>query len=481
MRKKSEWLYYITFCSFVVFVSMSVILRSEKGRVFWIIASMVIMAQLFIGAYKAMTKNELSWRETEQTGIKNNDLPLMFFVMMFMALAVRVGFAAQYSGHYYDMGAFRGWASYLSKNGLMNFYSSQGAGVHPPGYLYVILLMGKIISRFGLSDIAANFVLKVPVMIIDIVVGAFIYKIARKKFSQNTSLIIMGVWLFNPAIFVDSAIWGQVDIVYTLFVALTLYFIAEKKLIISYCMFALAVLMKPQAVVVTPVLIYGIIDQIFMHGFNKKLFIKSLIFGLVMMAGMLAVLVPFGFITTLPKMLNNLKGSSSAVVQNAFNIWLVMGKNYRLISTELNNIGYVILALIVAFSAFVFFRTKGKEKVYITGAILILSTYMLAVKMTERYAFTSVILLLMLYIERPNKNSARLYCVASLSQFYNIAWTLLAYTKGNSIRWYSAANVLVYIYILYIVLKDYCRIDFKKLGNLTAKLKRLNTQSKEKQ
>ena len=216
-------------------------------------------------------------------------------------------------GHGYDLSCFRSWSLRLAQNGLGNFYSSDNFNNYPPGYMYVLWIIGKLKLAFNLDDLAFNRLLRIPALIIDIVSALFIYKTAKKKFTPNISLIIMSVWLFNPTVVLDSSIWGQVDIIYTFCLCLMLYFITEKKLIYSYFTFAVCILLKPQSFIVTPILIYGIIDQVFLSGFNKKFFLKNLLFGLGAIAAIFVVCLPFGIGPVIAQYIDTLRGSEYIV------------------------------------------------------------------------------------------------------------------------------------------------------------------------
>jgi hypothetical protein len=144
-------------------------------------------------------------------------------------------------------------------------------------------------------------------------------------------------------------------------------------------------------------------------------------------------------------------------------MWGAIGKNYAWISNKESIIGYILITISVIFSAFVYFRTKGKEKVYFTAAVLVLCSYMLSVKMNERYAFAAIIFLLLTFIEKPTKNNAISYFVITLSQFFNIAWVLFVfetdfykYYPSKQICVYSAINVIIFAFIIYVALKDFC-------------------------
>lgn len=464
MIKKTSWMLCTIFCASVIFASMNVAIVGQAHKIFWLCMIIFIASLMFAGAYSAVKSRKAVPETAAAKGTGRRDEWIIFTFMLLTALLLRVMFALQYGGYYYDMKAFREWSAILANSGMGGFYATQGFGVHPPGYLYVLLLIGKLNTHFAFSETVLNFVLKVPVMLLDLAAGALVYKAARKKLGTDVSLIMMCMWLFNPAILINSAIWGQLDVVFTFFVALTLYFVAEKKLIVSYCMFAVAILMKPQAVVATPALIYGMIDQIFLHGFDKKTFRTHLIIILGVIAAILIAFIPFGFMKTIKIFLDSLH-SSQFTTRNAFNLWAMLGKNNIQIKNSYALTGYILVALLTVFSAFVYFRGKGRDKIYFCGGLLVFGTYMLSTQMNERYAYAAVILMLMAYVTNPTGNNARVFCVVSAAVFFSTGWVLFAYSKVPiGPRIYGTADMLLFAYVIYVALVDYCGVDFAKMG-----------------
>ncbi len=393
---------------------------------------------------------------------KKPDYSIYAGVLVFAAVLVRVICAWQYTGHTYDMSCFRSWASRLAGEGFGAFYSSGNFNNYPPGYMYVLWVVGKIAAAFKVSDEAFNILLKMPAILLDLLSGIFIYRIAEKKFSPKKALIVMSAWLFNPAVITDSSLWGQVDIAYTFALGVMMYFIAERKLIYSYFMFALCILLKPQTFVITPVLIYAVIDQVFLPGFDKKIFLKNLLWGLAAIASIFIVSMPFGIGYVFKQYTETLKGSEY-IVQNAFNAWAMLGKNYNWITMKASVIGYIFLAISVVFSAVVYFRSEGKSKVYFTAGLLMLCSFMLSVKMNERYAYAVMMFMLLAYIEKPDKGNALSYFLVTLMQFFNIAWVLFIfesdfykYYPSKQICVYSVFSVLIFAFIIYVALKNYC-------------------------
>ena len=202
----------------------------------------------------------------------------MIFIFLFaVALLIRLIAAAIYKGNETDMNCFLLWSQSVFTDGLKKFYLSDSFHDYPPGYMYILYVVGAIRALFSWAwDSTASIVLtKMPAIIADMVTGWLIYKIACKRMRETGAALVSALYLLCPMIILDSAVWGQTDSVFTVFMLLMCYLISEKKLIPSYFVFAIGILIKPQSLFFTPVLICGIIDQVFLEDFNWKKFFKN--------------------------------------------------------------------------------------------------------------------------------------------------------------------------------------------------------------
>ncbi|MFC7441846.1 glycosyltransferase 87 family protein [Laceyella putida] len=93
----------------------------------------------------------------------------------------------------------------------------------------------------------------------DIATAYLIYWLADKVLPSKISLLAAAFYIFNPAIFINSTFWGQVDSFFTLLVVLAVFMISEKKVSLSAGLFAAAVLMKPQGIIFLPVLFFELV------------------------------------------------------------------------------------------------------------------------------------------------------------------------------------------------------------------------------
>lgn len=76
--------------------------------------------------------------------------------------------------------------------------------------------------------------------------------------------------MLSPVVVLDSSAWGQVDGVFTFFLLLVCYLCMEEKRIFAYFAFVAGVLIKPQMIMFAPLLIWTIIEQVFLKDFQRK-------------------------------------------------------------------------------------------------------------------------------------------------------------------------------------------------------------------
>ena len=108
-----------------------------------------------------------------------------------------------------------------------------GFYAYPPAWLYWLILttfIGKLYPNLNFHVL----MIKLPIIISDILVGILAYGIAaRLGFDEKKSLLIMGIWLFNPITYFMSSIWGMFDSIAVLFMLISIKYIIDEKYIRS--------------------------------------------------------------------------------------------------------------------------------------------------------------------------------------------------------------------------------------------------------
>ncbi len=123
------------------------------------------------------------------------------------------------SGFESDLTSFRAWAMHLAETGPGTFYATAGFADYPPGYLYVLWLiggLGHVLAPLANADPAAvtTALIKLPAIFADIAVGLVLFLVARswrapRRDADRVALVAAGFYLFNPVTWYDSAIWDR--------------------------------------------------------------------------------------------------------------------------------------------------------------------------------------------------------------------------------------------------------------------------------
>src|SRR5690606_40333680 len=82
-----------------------------------------------------------------------------------------------------------------------------------------------------------------------------IYKQANKKLSFPVSFGLMMIYLFNPVVLLDGAVWGQVDSIFSILIIISVGLYTDGRLGKASVIFALAALTKPQAFIFMPIVL----------------------------------------------------------------------------------------------------------------------------------------------------------------------------------------------------------------------------------
>lgn len=420
---------------------------------------------------------------------------VLLWIIFGAAFVVRIIAAAVYKGNETDMNCFLIWSQNVFEDGLSKFYLSDSFHDYPPGYMYILYIVGAIRALFSWAwDSKASIVLtKLPAIIADMFTAYLIFKIASKRLKESGAALLSAVYLFCPMVILDSAVWGQTDSVFTVFMVLMCYLITEKKLILSYFVFAIGILIKPQSLFFTPVLICGIIDHVFLEDFNWKKFFKNLVLGVaaILMIGVL--MLPFGFSQALNQYTGTLKSYEYASI-NAYNFWNMLGLNWasqydKLLGVQYKTWGTIAIVLTVIISIIISLRCKKNAgKYYFIGGFVVTTVFMFAVRMHERYLFPAMVMFLLAFAVRLRKEIYMLYVLVSTVAFYNAAHVLFVYDNTNFNSKapipiaISIGLLLTVLFIFYAAAKLYFKPvdDSEEISDIMAQIEKKNQKMQGK-
>lgn len=348
-----------------------------------------------------------------------------FWILLPLFLIVRIIFAANFDGYPTDMNCFHAWSRMIYNDGFANFYTSKAFTDYPPGYMYILYLIGFLINTFKLETHTIYILLKIPAIICDILCGYLIYKLAKEKFSEKLSLMLVSTFMLNPAIITNSSVWGQVDSVLTVFILLTLYLLYKERLYASYFVYVIALIIKPQALFYGPVLLFGLIENVFLKDFSWKKTFTHLGVGILAIASGFLLFIPFGVENVINQYIATLSSYKYASV-NAYNLWAGLGMNYIKPTFFVSLLGYLSI-IITVIVAWVIFSKKKESRYFYTAAFICICVFMLSTKMHERYAYPAIVLMLAAFLISKKQPDFYIYIILSIMQFLNYIHVLYNY------------------------------------------------------
>ncbi len=344
-----------------------------------------------------------------------------------------------YYGHGSDMGCFAGWSDMMVDLKPWGFYESGNFADYPPIYMYVLWILGAIKRFLSLEGNALGVLLKLPAMISDTLIGLVIYKFLKRQETEKTAFFGALLWVLNPIVILNSAIWGQVDSVFSLFVLLSLYYAWDKKFTKSFIWFSVAVFTKPQALFYTPVLLYMLFSDSVYPEFKKERFIKSILGGIGAVALGLLLCIPFGLSNVFNQYISTL-GSYPYFSVNAFNLWSALGLNWGNLTPLGSTLGTVFIILTVAGALLYMYKSKSKGKFFLAAGFICFAVFTLSTKMHERYSYPAVLFLLIgACLDKKNVQLLLSFIFVTVTSFINTAYVLFFDADPN----FSAVAVLM--------------------------------------
>jgi hypothetical protein len=159
-----------------------------------------------------------------------------------------------------DLGLFEGWASTLASSGPGTFYASAASANYPPGYLWVLWLLGSVGNviggMLGTSEATATAsLLKLPAVAADLAIAWLVAGAAGRWFGGRAGLVAAAIYLFVPVTWYDSALWGQVDAVGALVMLAAALLLVAGWSELALTAAVLATLVKPQDAIVLAIVI----------------------------------------------------------------------------------------------------------------------------------------------------------------------------------------------------------------------------------
>ncbi len=232
---------------------------------------------------------------------------------------------------------------------------------------------------------------KLPSILADLGIGIVIYKYFKNKSKQKIGIILASVFLFNPPIWYNSAVWGQTDSIVNLLGLIGIIALLNKKLVKFALFITFSLLFKPSLSIFTPVLITVAILQI--H--PVKRWLQATAYSLL---SVFAISFSFHPNIDLFVWLFNLykdrfiPGEIGFLTANAFNFWWLIDPGKILDNTLYFGLSARVWGLtftIIGICALVYWlsRKLSDGRIFFALAFSSLISFLLMTRIHERYLY----------------------------------------------------------------------------------------------
>ena len=445
----------------------------------------LILLSLFYTVAAILTVQWLA-RRKEEPGMKK-DRRWILWCGLGLALILRLVISYYVTGYMVDVNCFSSWGATMAQHGPAGFYPETNFCDYPPAYTYVLGINSLIIQAIpgissGMTRVVQRFFPSVCDLLACIVLDRFFRK-HRPEIPSARRTAVLLLFAFHPSNILNSAAWGQMDSALSLLILLVAIYAIEEKWEICLPCYMLAVLVKPQA------LMLGFLGlaALILCWIRKKDCRKGILRGCLIAVGvLLAVVVPFSLRQEPFWIVSQYAGTLASYPYasvNTANFYYLMNGNWSGIDKAAPVMTHLILAALTAgygvwwyvrgrrffpcvwaestaagvgcawylFCAFsgaswgmagtaamvmafvivlsLYIRKGDIRFLPYTGGLLFLILYVFGIKMHERYIFPAFLLFALAYGLRRDRRILTLFLTVTCTAFINEGIVL-----DNSIR-----------------------------------------------
>jgi Gpi18-like mannosyltransferase len=275
------------------------------------------------------------------------------------------------------------------------------------------------------------YVIKLPANLFDMATAFLIFAFIRKHLAFKTAILATALYVFNPAVIYNAAVWGQFDAIYTFFLVLSLYLMLDSKPKWAVVAFMIGVLTKPQSIALLPLMVFLVLRKNSWRGLLTSILVSA--------ATVFIVILPFEWsnpITFLSRIYFGAYGNYGFTSVNAFNLWAFGGLWQP--DTQLTFLlGWVLFASLAAIT--LYFVNKRYEisprlSVVFAAFMLFFGFFMLPTRIHERYLFPALSMLALMFpfLKKTWLLYASLTATCFVNQAYVLHWLNVYANAGYS-------------------------------------------------
>ena len=288
------------------------------------------------------------------------------------SLAFRLVLGWFVEGYKVDVNCFLSWGHTMASVGPAGFYEATSFCDYPPLYTYVLALNSIISRLLGGSTGIQRIVFRLVPSLCDVIGSWMLYRILirQKTLNRRSCFLFLAFALFNPALILNSAAWGQMDSVLCLLLACVAMYAVSGEWKAVLPLYVVAVLVKPQALMLGPLgLAYIVITWTRQPSSRKQILAGTGISVLVLAAGV----IPFSLRQNwdwLIQLYARTLGSYRYATVNTANLYYLLGGNWSAVDRPAHVSAPVILGILSAgYGVWWLLRARGVRKRRIETAV----------------------------------------------------------------------------------------------------------------
>jgi predicted membrane-bound dolichyl-phosphate-mannose-protein mannosyltransferase len=284
-----------------------------------------------------------------------------------------------------DVATFQAWAERLAEIGPTRFYEPGYFSDYPPGYLYVLWLLGALFDGELL-----RLVVKAMSIPADVAIAVISAQLVWRSAGRGSAVLAAALWMLSPGPIFAGPYWGQVDAVGTVPLMLALIFAGRGGWAAAGTLAGVAAMVKPQfgigaLLVVAAAVIVWIRDADWRPPTRVLLAAGAtvLVLGLPFRAGP----------SELIDLVKSAAGTYPYTSLYAFNIWSIVGDFWKPDDAYVLTGGVLLIAGLLGSAALLWWR-RDVPMFLAAGALAAMAFYFLPTRAHERYLFPAFALLL---------------------------------------------------------------------------------------
>lgn len=330
-----------------------------------------------------------------------------------------------FHGFYFDVDQVRTWALRIATVGPAHFYGPGYASnmTYLPGYIYLLWPFGSLGRALDLSWENLRILIETPPLLADLLLGTTIFAYLRR--SRKSLKIAWAGMLFvslNPALLFDTVAWGQSDSVVTSLMWLATLVALDSEYVTAAAVLAIAVLVKPHALIVIPLLVCWIIRK---DGITR-LWAPAGAFATIVVVAItpFAVGRPWDW---LPRFYITDLASMPETSRNAFNLMAIVGGLRQPETAAFYGVSYFTLGMVLALAVLALscervWRNPSSNSLMLSVFLALFGEFLFAPRMAERYLYPALVFFAPLALEGLFWCST--FVLLSLNCLFNIAYVL---------------------------------------------------------